>query len=193
MYVIAGLGNPDRKYENTRHNVGFDVIDLLSEKYGIPVNTPKHKCLIGKGIIEGMEIMLVKPQTYMNLSGTGIRAVMEYYHEPVQNLVVLCDDVYLDIGVLRVRKKGSAGGHNGLKNIILELGTDEFARVRIGVGKQPEKMDLVAFVLSHFSKAERADLEDTYPDAAKAAVSVLKDGADKAMNLYNGNRLNRQE
>jgi len=189
MYLIVGLGNPEKKYENTRHNVGFDAIDLLSEQYMIPVETKKHRALIGQGVIQGEKFILAKPQTYMNLSGESIREIVEYYDIPVENVVVLCDDVYLDIGVLRIREKGSAGGHNGLKNIILHLATEDFKRIRIGVGKQPEHMDLVEFVLSKFTATERKMLADVYQDAAKAAVGIFKEGVANTMSKYNGNRL----
>ena len=188
MYLIAGLGNPEKKYDNTRHNVGFDVIDVLAARYSIPVVTRKCRALVGMGLIDGNKVMLAKPQTYMNLSGESIRALMEYYEIPVENLIVFCDDVNLDVGVMRIRKGGSAGGHNGLKNIILQLATDGFKRIRVGVGKKPEEMDLVKFVLSHFGAKEREVLEKTYRDAADAAVTVMNDGPDAAMNLFNGKR-----
>jgi len=188
ILLIAGLGNPEKKYENTRHNVGFEVIDLLSEKYSIPVETRKCRSLIGRGRIEGREVLLVKPQTYMNLSGEAIRGLLDFYDIPVENLAVFCDDVYLDLGVLRVRKGGSAGGHNGLKNIILHTGTENFKRIRIGVGKQPEEMDLVRFVMSHFTKAERQTLDYAFRDAADAVIMLFREGIDRTMNVYNGKR-----
>ena len=186
MYVIAGLGNPGEKYENTRHNVGFDVIDLLSERFGIPVTTRKFKGLIGKGVIAGMEVLLVKPQTFMNLSGECIRAVMDYYQVPVENLAVFCDDIHLDTGRLRIRKGGSDGGHHGLENIILHMGTDQVKRIRIGVGIQPEFMDRIRFVMSHFLKEDRELMEAAYKRAADAVIVLFAEGVDRAMNLYNG-------
>ena len=139
MYVIAGLGNPKREYENTRHNVGFDVIDAIASKYGIRVIERKHKALVGRGYIDGMKVVLAKPQTFMNLSGESIREIIDYYKvDPQSELVVVCDDISLELGQLRIRKKGSAGGHNGLKNIIAQLGTDGFARIKMGVGNKPE-------------------------------------------------------
>ncbi len=188
MIIIAGLGNPEKKYDHTRHNVGFEVIDELADRYNIDVNVKKHKALIGKGVIDGMKVLLVKPQTYMNLSGESLREVLDFYNEPVENLLVICDDVYLDLGVLRIRKNGSAGGHNGLKNIIQHLGTENFKRIRLGVGKQPEKMDLVNFVLSRFTKEEQEVLNDAYDAAAKAAVTIFSDSIETAMNRYNGKR-----
>jgi len=189
MYVIAGLGNPEKKYENTKHNVGFEVIDRLSEKYGIPVVTKRFRALVGTGIIGGEKFLLMKPQTYMNLSGEAIRAAMDYYGEPVDHLVVICDDVYLDVGVIRIRPKGSAGGHNGLKNIIQHLGTEDFKRIRIGVGKQPEGIDLIRFVLSKFGAAEKKALETVFDDAASAAVEIFSEGTERVMNVYNGKRV----
>lgn len=188
MVIIAGLGNPDRKYEDTRHNAGFMALDALADKYGIEVRTKKHRALIGKGLIEGTPVLLMKPQTYMNLSGESIREAAEYYNVPPEDLIVFCDDVNLELGALRIRKSGSAGGHNGLKNIILELASQEFQRVRIGVGKQPERMDLVSFVLSHFTAEEKKIMEEAAADAADAAVVMMTKGTDEAMNRYNGSR-----
>ena len=161
MFIIAGLGNPTLRYEGTRHNVGFDVIDLLADKYNIAVDTRKGRALIGKGIIEGHKAILAKPQTYMNLSGESIRSLADYYKiDEEEELIVLYDDVSLDIGQLRIRKKGSAGGHNGIKSIIQHLGTDVFMRVKIGVGEKPKKYDLADYVLGHFTKAEREQMEE---------------------------------
>lgn len=189
MMIIAGLGNPDRKYEKTRHNVGFDVIDVMAERYQIPVVTRKCRSLVGMGMIEGQKVMLVKPQTYMNLSGEAIRALAEYYEVPVENIIVFCDDINLDVGTLRVRGSGSAGGHNGLKNIILQLATNEFKRIRIGVGKKPEGMDLADYVLSRFGSNERKILEETYTEAADACEVLLSEGLAAAMNRYNGKKV----
>lgn len=186
MYVIAGLGNPKREYENTRHNIGFDVIDALSNKYGIPVQDVKHKALIGKGIIEGQRVILVKPLTYMNLSGESIRQVLDFYKlDPCENLIVIADDISLDIGKIRIRKKGSAGGHNGLKNIILHTGTDSFMRIKMGVGEKPEGYDLADYVLGHFSKEERNAMNEGIDTALEAIKIMLAGDVDKAMNLFN--------
>ena len=152
MYIIAGLGNPGSEYELTRHNIGFRVIDELAEEYNISISESKHKGLIGKGVIEGQRVILVKPQTFMNLSGECIRAVIDYYKESIDHFIVVYDDISLGVGKLRVRPKGSAGGHNGIKNIIAQLGTDEFARVKFGVGDKPKGSDLVDHVLGRFSK-----------------------------------------
>ena len=186
VYVIAGLGNPGARYENTRHNTGFDVLDILSRETGIPIVTKKYHALIGKGVIGGVKTVLVKPQTFMNLSGTSIREVLQYYDVPPERLIVICDDIHLDVGVLRIRKNGSAGGHNGLKHIIAELGSQEFMRIRVGAGKQPEEMDLISHVLSHYSKEEREELAPAEERAAKAALMLLSEPLEKVMNLYNG-------
>lgn len=185
MYCIAGLGNPEKKYENTRHNIGFDVIDAIAEKYSIAVREKGFKALYGKGVIEGQRVILVKPQTYMNLSGESVREVMDYYRIAPENLVVISDDVALAVGGIRIRKRGSAGGHNGLKNIILHLGTEEFNRIRMGVGEKPKGWDLADYVLGHFPKEERETLDHSVEDAVSAVKVLLTEGADRAMNLYN--------
>lgn len=189
MYIIVGLGNPKREYENTRHNIGFDVIDALADKYGISVNEGKHKGFIGKGMIEGQKVVLVKPLTYMNLSGECVRSVMDFYKaDPETELIVISDDISLDVGQIRIRKKGSAGGHNGLKNIILHLGMDGFQRIKMGVGEKPKDYDLADYVLGHFSKEERVIMNEGIRDAIEAIKLMLWDDTDKAMNLYNKKR-----
>lgn len=186
MYVIAGLGNPRREYENTRHNVGFAVIDMLAEKYGIRVDELKHRGLIGKGVISGEKVLLVKPVTYMNLSGECIREVLQYYRiDGEKDLIVIHDDISLEQGMIRIRKKGSAGGHNGLKNIIAQLGSETFMRIKVGVGGKPEGYDLVDYVLGHFSKEERERMAQAQQDACSAVEAILTDGADEAMNRFN--------
>ena len=187
-YVIAGLGNPGRKYAHTRHNAGFDAVDLLAEKYGIRITGRRKKSRTGRGVIEGMNVILVKPQTYMNLSGEALREIVDAYHVKPEHIVVLSDDIHLNTGSIRVRNSGSAGGHNGLKNIIQHLGTDNFKRVRIGVGPMPAEEDQIAFVLSRISKEDRKRLDEALADAGDAAVVMLKDGPEKAMNLYNGKK-----
>lgn len=177
MYIIAGLGNPKREYENTRHNVGFDVIDALADKYGIRVIERKHKALVGRGYIDGMKVVLAKPQTFMNLSGESIREIIDYYKvDPQTELIVVCDDISLDLGQLRIRKKGSAGGHNGLKNIIAHLGTDGFARIKMGVGNKPEGYDLADYVLGHFTGGERKIMDECIAAAVEAAVTMMEKG-----------------
>ena len=142
MYIIAGLGNPGTQYMGTRHNAGFSVIDALADQYNISVDTQKHKGMIGKGMIEGEKVILVKPMTYMNLSGECIREVMDYYKADIDDLIVIFDDISLEPGKLRLRAKGSAGGHNGIKSIIAQLGSDRFKRVKFGVGDKPKGWDL---------------------------------------------------
>ena len=186
MYIIAGLGNPTLQYEGTRHNVGFDVIDTLADKYNISVDARKSSAFIGKGMIEGQKVILVKPQTYMNLSGESIRGLVDYYKIDVEHeLLVIYYDISLDVGQLRIRKKGSAGGHNGIKNIIANLGTQNFPRIKVGVGEKPKKYDLADYVLSHFSKAERELMEEGYQKAVKAVEMLLDGEMEAAMNEYN--------
>ena len=186
MYIIAGLGNPGKEYENTRHNVGYEVIDALAEKYNISVLELKHKAMIGKGYIEGQKAVLVKPLTFMNLSGESLRMVTDYYKaDAEQDLIVVSDDISLPPGQLRVRKKGSAGGHNGLKNIIKMLGTENFQRIRMGVGEKPKNYDLADWVLGHFNKEEKAAMEEATAKAVRAVELMLAEGADAAMNEFN--------
>lgn len=186
MYIIAGLGNPGKEYEKTRHNVGFDVIDAIADKYNISVLELKHKAMLGRGYVEGQKVVLVKPLTFMNLSGESIRPVMDYYKADAQTeLIVISDDISLEPGQLRVRKKGSAGGHNGLKNIIRQLGHDNFQRVRVGVGEKPKNYDLADWVLGHFSKGEREAVDEAVIKAVRAVEMILADGADAAMNEFN--------
>ena len=186
MFIIAGLGNPDEKYQGTRHNVGFDVVDRLAEKYQIAVDTKKHRALIGKGVIEGQKVLLVKPQTYMNLSGESIRSLVEYYKiDPEEELLVIYDDISLGVGQLRIRAKGSAGGHNGIKNIIAHLGGQVFPRIKVGVGEKPPKYDLADYVLGHFSKAEQELMSEGYDNAVKAVELIVSDQMSEAMNEYN--------
>lgn len=189
MFIIAGLGNPGSKYEDTRHNVGFDVIDRISKEYHIAVDTRKHRALIGKGVIDGVKVILAKPQTFMNLSGESIRELVDYYKvDEATELIVIYDDISLDVGQLRIRKKGSAGGHNGIKNIIAHLGTQEFPRIKVGVGDKPPRMDLADYVLSRFSKEDREKMEQAFKDAADAVEVMITEGADAAMNRFNGHK-----
>ena len=186
MIVIAGLGNPGKEYEHTRHNVGFDLIDVLAERYQIGVNESKFQGLYGKGIIEGEKVILVKPLTYMNLSGICIQEVLHYFKcDPKTDLIVISDDISLPEGMIRIRKKGSAGRHNGLKNIIAQVGTDEFARIRIGVGDKPKNGDLVNHVLGHFTKEARAQVEQGLENAADAIALAVRENMDAAMNQFN--------
>ncbi|MBF4695624.1 aminoacyl-tRNA hydrolase [Fusibacter ferrireducens] len=185
MYVIVGLGNPGKQYQQTRHNVGFNVIDVLSEKLSIRVDKIKYKAVIGEGQYQGEKIMLVKPQTFMNLSGESVMKIMSYFDLQMENLVVIYDDIDTELGKLRIRKKGSAGTHNGMRNIIYLLQKDDFPRVRIGIGK-PERGDLKDFVLKRFSPDEKLLMDDTISRAAEATLAIIREDVDKAMNLYNG-------
>lgn len=187
MYVIAGLGNPGRKYAKTRHNVGFDTIDILAAMYRIDVSTEKFKALVGTGVIDGQKVILVKPQTFMNLSGDSLRLVCDFYKIDVEEeLIVIYDDISLAPGQLRIRKKGSAGGHNGMKSIINQLGTQVFKRVKVGVGEKPVGFDLADYVLSHFSFEERIEMETAFDKAAKAAAALVTQDPEAVMNKYNG-------
>lgn len=166
MFIIVGLGNPTPEYEGTRHNVGFEVIDALARKYNIDVDTKKHRAYIGKGMIEGQKVILAKPQTYMNLSGESVRSLLDYYKvDEEQELLVIYDDISLGVGQIRIRAKGSAGGHNGIKNIIAHLGGQVFPRIKVGVGEKPPKWDLADYVLGHFSKEEQEQMEEGYAHA----------------------------
>lgn len=185
MYLITGLGNPTKEYDKTRHNAGFCVIDVLADKYRIDVSEKKHRGLCGRGVIEGQKVILVKPQTYMNLSGECLREVADYYKIDPEDIIVIYDDISLEPGQLRIRLKGSAGGHNGIKNIIAQLGTQEFPRVKVGVGAKPPRMDLADYVLGHFSAEDQKIMDEAFKDAADAVAMMITDGAERAMNHYN--------
>lgn len=185
MKIIIGLGNPDREYEGTRHNVGFSVIYNISDAYNIRVDTKKHRALIGKGVIEGEKVILAMPMTYMNLSGESVRELVNYYKCSAEDIIVIYDDISLDVGKLRIRTKGSAGGHNGVKNIIAQLGTDVFTRIKVGVGEKPPKMDLADYVLGHFTKEEQPVIRESADRARQAVAVILAEGAGQAMNRFN--------
>ncbi|MBP6492406.1 MAG: aminoacyl-tRNA hydrolase [Clostridia bacterium] len=184
MYIIVGLGNPGKKYENTKHNVGFITLDFLADKNDIKINKIKHKALVGEGTISGQKVLLVKPQTFMNLSGNSVKEVMDYYKVDIENLIVIYDDVDIPMGRLRVRKKGSAGTHNGMRSIIYDLQEDGFPRVRIGNGGD-RKMSLAGYVLGGFGKEEKSTMEDTVKKAAMAIECMIEKGIDIAMGEYN--------
>ncbi|MCR4567639.1 MAG: aminoacyl-tRNA hydrolase [Pseudobutyrivibrio sp.] len=185
MFLIVGLGNPERKYDGTRHNVGFEAIDAISEKYGIDVKHKEHKGLVGKGIINGQKVMLVKPQTYMNLSGECVFELTEYYGvDPTTELIIISDDVSLSTGNIRVRKQGSAGGHNGLKSIIGLLDTKNFPRIRVGVG-ECQKGDMIAHVLGRYDDEDRKRVDDSFEKVVGAVELFLEGNLDSAMNKYN--------
>ena len=184
MYLIVGLGNPGTQYKGTRHNVGFDILDLISVKYNIVVNRIKFKGVYGEGNIGGEKVILLKPSTFMNLSGESVREAASFYKINPSNIIILHDDISLEIGRMRIRSKGSAGGHNGLKSIILNLSSDEFVRFKIGVG-QP-KGELVSHVLGKFSKDERVLIDDVSDSTVEAVELVIKQGVALAMNKFNG-------
>ena len=184
MYAIIGLGNPEKKYDKTRHNIGFDVIDELASQMGVQVNTKRHKALCGVGQIGSEKVILVKPQTYMNLSGESVRAVMDFYKlDPTKDIIVIADDISLPTGKIRIRAKGSAGGHNGLKSIIAHAGTDQFTRIKVGVGANQGV--LVKDVLGKFSKGEREIVDDAVRNAASASEVIVMYDVQTAMNKFN--------
>lgn len=193
MYYIVGLGNPGLQYENTRHNVGFMTIDYLANKYDIDVRKSKFKSLYGQGEISGHKVMLIKPQTYMNNSGEAVRELRDFYKFDIDKLIVIYDDIDIDFGTIRIRKKGSAGSHNGMKSIIYQIQDDQFPRIKVSIGKKPEKWDLANFVLSGFSKEEAEILEDEIRIAAEAIEIILKDDVDKAMNKCNSIKLLKED
>lgn len=184
MFIIAGLGNPGKKYENTRHNMGFLVIDRLAEKTDIKVNKIKHKALVGDGFISGQKVLLIKPQTYMNLSGESLREAVDYYGVEPENLIVIYDDFDLETGTLRIRKKGSAGSHNGMKSIIQQIQSQDFPRVRVGIGKSREP-DWKDFVLGKVAGEEKQLISEAVEKAADGILCILEKGIDQAMNAYN--------
>ena len=187
MYVIVGLGNPGKKYENTRHNLGFITIDRLAEENDIKVSKLKFKALTGEGRIGSERVLLVKPQTYMNLSGESVREIMNFYKLEPENLIVIYDDFDIDVGTIRIRKFGSAGTHNGMKSIIFQIQSDRFPRIRIGTGSD-HMGNLADFVTGGFTKGEVPLLEEAVTNAVKACETIISDGTDKAMNLYNSKK-----
>ena len=189
MFLIVGLGNPEKKYDKTRHNIGFDTIDALADKYNISMNEKKHKALCGTGVIDGVKVLLAKPQTYMNLSGDSVAEIVNFYKiDPEEEMIVIFDDISLAPGNIRVRKKGSAGGHNGIKSIIARTGTQNFMRIKVGVGEKPAGWDLADHVLGHFSREDRALVADAIKDAEAAAVLMMQGQVDKAMNDFNAKK-----
>ena len=186
MYIIAGLGNPTLKYDKTRHNIGFDTIDALADRLSININTAKHKALCGTGIIGGEKVLLLKPQTFMNLSGEAVIDALNFYKcDPASELIVIYDDISMEPGRLRLRQKGSAGGHNGIKNIINHIGSENFRRIKIGVGHKPDGWDLADYVLGRFSPSDRKLMDEAVLKACDAVNTIICDSFDKAMNLYN--------
>lgn len=187
MYIIVGLGNPERKYDNTRHNVGFITLDKIADKYNIDINERKFKAVIGKGVIDGQKVVLVKPLTYMNLSGESVREVVDFYKvDPQTEVCIIYDDTSMDVGKIRIRKKGSAGGHNGIKSIIAHLGSDTFVRVKVGIGEKPAMFDLADYVLGHFTDNERKVIDETADKVSDAMKLLVWGEPDEAMNRFNG-------
>lgn len=184
MFLIVGLGNPGREYENTRHNIGFAALDVIAEKYNIDINRTKFKGECGEGFINGNKVILLKPYTFMNLSGESVREAIDFYKLTEEEVLIIYDDISLETGRLRIREKGSAGGHNGIKSIINHMGSDVFPRIKIGVGAP--KGDLVNHVLGKFSKEDVAILKQTLDVATEAAAVIIDDGAKEAMNKFNG-------
>ena len=193
MILIAGLGNPGKEYENTRHNAGFLVLDTLAQKLGADLSERKHRALCGKAVIGGQKVILLKPQTYMNSSGESIRAAADYYKVPPEDILVVYDDISLAPGQLRIRAKGSAGGHNGIKSIIAHLGTQEFPRVKVGIGEKPPRMDLADYVLGHFSEGEKRIMADAVKEAADAVCEIVNMGIEQAMNDHNRKKSEGQQ
>jgi len=186
LFVIVGLGNPTAQYMGTRHNVGFEVIDVLANRYNIESCGKKFQAFIGKGVIEGHKVLLAKPQTYMNLSGQSVAAMVNYFRVDVGNrLLVISDDVNLGVGQIRIRQRGSSGGQKGLSSIINLLGTEDFIRIRVGVGEKPSKMSLANYVLSHFTKEEQVIMEESYEGCVKGILDILDGNIEKAMNQWN--------
>ena len=184
MYIIAGLGNPGKKYENTRHNMGFIAIDLLADEYDIKVDKLKFKALVGEGRIAGQRVLLMKPQTYMNLSGEAIREAVNFYKIDPEELIVIYDDIDIPTGTFRIRKKGSAGTHNGMRSVVQHLSSDQFPRIRVGIGSE-KPVDLINYVTGGISKTEKQLLEEALVKSAKGAAAIVEKGIDNAMNEYN--------
>lgn len=185
MYVVVGLGNPGERYAQTKHNIGFITIDYLAEQHNIKVNKIKHKAVIGEGTIGGEKVLLVKPSTFMNLSGQSVMEIMNFYKVPIENLIVIYDDIDLPVGKVRIRQSGSSGTHNGMRNIIYLLNNQGYPRIRIGVGKQPDYMDLGDYVMTKFNEEEKPLIRDAVKNSALAVEEIVKNGINTAMNKYN--------
>lgn len=185
MYLIVGLGNPEEDYSGTRHNMGFDTINKIAEQYEISINKKKFKGLYGTGSIEQQKVILLKPQTYMNLSGNCVKEIVDFYKIEKENIIIIYDDMDIEPGKIKIRKKGSSGGHNGIKSIIQMLGTDEFPRIRIGIGKPEHKGDEINYVIGAIPDEEKERLIQGVEKAEKALIEILKNGIDIAMNKFN--------
>ena len=185
MYLIIGLGNPEEEYSKTRHNMGFNTINKLAQKYNIKITKTKYEGLYETGEIEGQKVILIKPQTYMNLSGNCVKQFVDFYKVEKENILVIYDDMDIETGTIKIRKKGSAGGHNGMKSIIQMLGTEEFPRIRIGIGRPEHNGDEINYVIGAIPKEEIPKLEEGTEKAKEAVIEILKNGIDKAMNKFN--------
>lgn len=185
MYLIVGLGNPEKDYSNTRHNMGFDVINKLTNITGIKVLKSKFNALYGMGEINGKKVILVKPQTYMNLSGESVVQFKKYYKISNKNIIIIYDDIDLNIGTIRLKPKGSSGTHNGMKSVVNNLQTEEFIRIRIGIGTPENKEEMINYVIGTIPKKEKEILEGSIEKAARSVIEVLENGIDIAMNKYN--------
>lgn len=185
MYLIVGLGNPEEDYSKTRHNMGFNVVNKIAKKYGIEINKKKFDSLYGEGIIENEKVILLKPQTYMNLSGKAIIQVVNFYKIPLENICVIYDDMDIEPGIIKIRKKGGAGSHNGMKSVVAELNSEDFARIRVGIGTPKFKDDSINYVIGAIPEEEVKILDEAATKAANAMISILKDGIDNAMNKFN--------
>ena len=185
MYVIVGLGNPEPEYSNTRHNMGFDTINKIAKKYNIEFSKTNFKGIYGTGIIEGEKVILLKPQTYMNLSGESIKEIIDFYKLNTDNLIIIYDDIDIEPGIIKLRKTGGPGTHNGMKSVIKEIGTEKFPRVRVGIGKPEHKGDLINYVIGKIPEEDKKILEKSTDVAKDAVIEIIKNGMDKAMNLFN--------
>lgn len=185
MYIIAGLGNPEEDYGQTRHNMGFNVINKIAKQYEIEVTKKKFQGLYGMGSIEGEKVILLKPQTFMNLSGKSIQEILQYYKLDPEQLIVIYDDIDVEPGVIRLRKAGGPGTHNGMKSVIHELNTQNFKRVRVGIGIPEKKEDLIEYVIGAISDEDKEKLEKGTNLAKEAVIEILKNGIDIAMNKFN--------
>lgn len=185
MYLIVGLGNPENEYARTRHNMGFDTINIIANKYKIEMNRTKFNAIFGSGTINNEKVILVKPQTYMNLSGTAVREFVNFYKLEKQQIIIIYDDMDIEIGTMKIRKKGGPGNHNGMKSIVQEIGTEEFPRVRIGIGTPEHKNDVINYVIGHITDEEYEILQTGVKKASEAIEEIIKNGIDIAMNKYN--------
>ena len=185
MYLVVGLGNPETDYSKTRHNMGFNVINKLSKKLNIEVNKSKFKGIFGDGFVNGEKIILLKPQTFMNNSGESVKEIVSFYKIPLENIIIIYDDIDVDPGNIRIRETGSAGTHNGMKSVISELDTEDFCRIRIGIGKPEENIDMISYVIGFVPEDERKKLEEGVEKAEEAVLEILKNGVQSAMNKFN--------